>query len=220
MRPSLPFLFREFGRWNSLCFGGVLPLPALKITSARNYAGIFRVRYTSRGKRQTAIPSISLSALYDHEEAELTDVLIHEMIHYYIWHQKLNDDGPHGGLFRSIMERINRQHCRNLSIRTRVSAECAATALRNRAYILMVCFMAESDRRLILTPSRSCLRDIYHTLRKSPSIRHIDCYVSTDPRLSRYPQVRTPKLFAMEDGVLDEIVSKASETTCKGFFLQ
>lgn len=59
-------------------------------------------------------------------ENEWEDILIHEMIHYFIAYQGLNDNAPHGKLFREKMNEINTKYHRNISI-SRKNTEVVST---------------------------------------------------------------------------------------------
>ena len=106
MRPTLDFLRDSFSRFNTICFGGKLPEPDFRLSNARSFMGQFRhPRVFSRERCR-----ISLNARYDLPREELEDVVIHEMIHYYIWHARLRDSSSHGPVFRRIMADINTRH--------------------------------------------------------------------------------------------------------------
>lgn len=154
------------------------------------------------------MPLISVSALYDKDEQDVVDVLIHEMIHYYLWHMKIKDDAPHGSRFTEMMRRINREYGRNITVSIRTSDEVAQTASDRRCYPLIVCTMS-NGRRYILVPAFTRFADIVRQLRVTPAVSVADIYISSDSRLSRYPRVRTLKLFNIAPDTLEEITATA-----------
>ena len=61
--------------------------------------------------------SISISKSFDWDEGHLIDVLLHEMIHEYVYYEKLSQKGgPHGESFQYIMNEINRRFGRHITI--------------------------------------------------------------------------------------------------------
>jgi len=57
-----------------------------------------------------------ISTKVDLPEAEVEDTIIHEMIHYWILSNQMQDTGPHGDIFKAKMKEINMKYNRNLSI--------------------------------------------------------------------------------------------------------
>lgn len=49
-------------------------------------------------------------------EDEIEDTIIHEMIHYYIGYNQLEDTSAHGAIFQQVMNAINEKYGRHLSI--------------------------------------------------------------------------------------------------------
>lgn len=208
MRPTRCFLLSQFVHWNDAIFSGDLPVPAFYVTRASRYAGIFRVRRLLTPKGIDEKCSIALSALYDHSEDELIDTLIHEMIHYYFHYKKIRDTAPHGERFRMAVSDINSRFGRNVTLKEKLDDERAYTTLRKKAYVLAVCHM-ETGRRYVAVLSRSYVRSLYMSLKRIRGVSSVKLFVTTDPRLVRYPQVRTPKLFDMNPDMLDGIIAAA-----------
>ena len=50
------------------------------------------------------------------DERLLEDTIIHEMIHYHILSNQLQDTSAHGKLFRKMMDDINARFGRNVTI--------------------------------------------------------------------------------------------------------
>ncbi len=211
MIPSLLFLLRSFSEWNERVFGSTLPYINLHITNAKSYEGLFRVKVIKRRGAVHYIPSITISTLYEKSKEDIEDVLLHEMIHFYIWHNKIKDTSKHGEVFRKMMADINRRFNRHLSISHKHTMDSAGKAIVNMWFPLMVVETADG-RRLICVPAQSCLGSIYSYFRKSGTMK-IRVYVSNDKRLSIYPRIRTPKLYNIDQGVLDEIIEKAYDAS-------
>lgn len=57
----------------------------------------------------------------DLPEDVVKDTIIHEMIHYYIMSNQMQDTAPHGKLFIAKMQEINRKFNRNLAVTHRTT---------------------------------------------------------------------------------------------------
>ena len=112
------FLDSRFETFNTLCFGGALPPVPLKLGRAVRSLGVC----TYRKKRHLFRPTenygfaIRISTRYDLPEAELEDILLHEMIHYEILVNQQKDTSAHGRLFRARMKEINEGFGRHIRI--------------------------------------------------------------------------------------------------------
>ena len=43
-------------------------------------------------------------------------MLLHEMIHYYIAYNNIQDTAPHGDVFKAMMNRLNREYGWNMKV--------------------------------------------------------------------------------------------------------
>lgn len=199
---------RSFKYWNDAAFGSSLgPIP-IRITKARSYNGQFRVKTILRNGRKSYHPSIAISTFLDNSEDKIVDTLIHEMIHFYIWVNKIQDTSAHGNCFRRMMNDINRRFGRHITISTKVSAETQRSVTTSTVSAIAVCSMKDG-RRLICVPARTRIKEVYHSLRNWNIVESVDMYVSTDSRLTVYPRIRTAKLYQIDQNTLDEIIAGA-----------
>ena len=71
-------LFRQY---NANYFGGILPMPYVKIRHSVNTLGYFSYMPDEvYGTTET----IEISDFYAYTENQLRDIVVHEMIHYYL----------------------------------------------------------------------------------------------------------------------------------------
>ncbi|MDE7096898.1 MAG: SprT-like domain-containing protein, partial [Muribaculaceae bacterium] len=100
MRANIEFLENGFGKFNHEMFDDELPVPAMRISSARSFVGQFKTEKTIGFMGRTkASYCLTLSNRYELEERVLEDVLIHEMIHFLISFRKIRDTSSHGKKF-------------------------------------------------------------------------------------------------------------------------
>lgn len=125
MTPDLEYIQKAFDRYNALCFRGELPGIRLELSRARTYLGRYeekrpQVRFLGRRfSLPTAEPLrlIRISTAFDLTPEQQDDVIIHEMIHYYLAWKGLADRVPHGPHFRQLMEAINSRFGRHIVVR-------------------------------------------------------------------------------------------------------
>lgn len=130
MTPDLEYIQKAFDRYNALCFRGELPGIRLELSRARTYLGRYeekrpQVRFLGRRfSLPTAEPLrlIRISTTFDLTPEQQDDVIIHEMIHYYLAWKGLADRVPHGPHFRQLMEAINSRFGRHIVVRYKMGA--------------------------------------------------------------------------------------------------
>lgn len=217
MRANVETVRRMFQRFNGECFGGVLPEIAIVESRAAKALGQFvhPVRYPANKPRGVGECEIRISSRYDMPQNEVEDIVIHEMIHYFIWFKKIVDTSAHGDTFRTIMNTINTRHGRQISVRHRGSDEQYASDNKVRDNI--VCVLHLSDGRRVFTVcAKSCIFELYRIFESSSRVRKMEWFWSRDSRLNRFPQVRTPKYFFLPDAELDDYLGKARRCECDG----
>ena len=68
------------------------------------------------GRVETYDHAIHVSILFEQGENEFKNVLLHEMIHYYIAYNNIQDTGLHGEVFRKMMNWLNSEHGWNMKV--------------------------------------------------------------------------------------------------------
>ena len=131
----------RFEIFNRQYFQGQLPKPGFTLSRARTQLGQCRCRYKKRGlwqrnKLESCV--IALSTYYDMEEREACNVLLHEMIHYYIAHNQLKDTSAHGRLFRQIAQSLNARWGWQVSVKTSVEGWALAQPQKNTTETFLI----------------------------------------------------------------------------------
>ena len=200
MIPTVGYLEERFDTFNELCFEGALPRIPIKLSGGQSFIGRLTYRpvrdWRGRVVRKEDFV-LRISTRFDLPEAEIEDTLIHEMIHYWIALQGLQDSSTHGKLFRAKMKEINERHGRNLSISHRSTPEELDRDQRISEHWLCVSLL--SDGRTALTVcAKPCAGSIQRAFQHARSIRSMSWYRSYDPWFNRFPRCRTPKLFPVD----------------------
>ena len=110
MIPTIDFITNKFNVFNKEYFDNSLPLPNFALIKNKTKLGEFVAcrRYDMFG-----IPfgksTINISTFYDRPEDEISNTIIHEMIHYYIHFNHIVDTSSHGHVWKSMADEINKK---------------------------------------------------------------------------------------------------------------
>ncbi|MCQ2182540.1 MAG: SprT-like domain-containing protein [Bacteroidales bacterium] len=209
MTATLPFIQETFDHFNDLCFEGELPAVPIVLTKAGTFLG--KMEYKSRFGFFGIISSrydfrLKISTGFDLPQDELEDVVIHEMIHYYIAYRNLRDTSVHGETFRRIMETINRDYGRHISIRHHGNPGqnlVRSAGNQNKRRILCVSTFPDGNMGITVCASTR-ISELYRLLPKHFNISGMEWYASRDPFFNRYPRANTPKIYKITKEELSE----------------
>ena len=90
-------------------FKGMKPLPTPRFWVMHGFKILaqFRCELPSSRKGRIYLQRIGVTDSFDFDETMLTNLMVHEMIHYYLYYHKIKDDGEHGEEFMKIAKRMN-----------------------------------------------------------------------------------------------------------------
>ncbi len=200
----------QFDYFNHLIWNGTLPRIPLVIVRAGSFLGkcCYSRTRTLFSKGQARDFSIRLSCLYDLDEKTQQDVIIHEMIHYYIAYNGMKDTSAHGEIFRSLMREINSEFGRNVSIRYKRTPDEGHSRLVEKTHC--VCISVLNDGRKGLTVcNESMYSRIRSGLKRCYPVKECRWYVSKDPYFNRFPHSRKPRIYLVRDlpAVMERLTS-------------
>ena len=112
MTITLHQIFNSFLLYNIDYFDGTLPTPNFKIHHGWNTLGYFR--YCPEDPFGTT-EIIEISDFYDYTEEQFRDVLIHEMIHYYLCYTGEDPRCRHGKAFKRMAKYFNEAYGMNIA---------------------------------------------------------------------------------------------------------
>lgn len=194
MQIDTAWMERQFDRFNKEYFGGRLTPPKFSVNNARTRLGSMAFKWKrSLYKRETYDYVIRLSNYYDIPEVEFQNVLLHEMIHYYIAVNHFKDDSVHGTMFRSIAQRINKQ---GWHIVVRTDTRKWPVAERNRKKVItrkrIVLAASTTDGKYFLSViGPGSVRKVKLQIARTPQIREARWFESSDDYFRQFPQCRT-----------------------------
>ncbi|WP_077196240.1 SprT-like domain-containing protein [Prevotella ihumii] len=208
MELTIDYLHEAFDKYNHLYFKGELTKPTLKLSKAKTTLGQLRFKRKKSFGRTTLYDfTIAISTYYNLSQEEIDDVIIHEMIHYYIRNKGIQDTSPHGEVFCRMMNAINKQYGRHITISERRATYEVRQPEKDKIYLVLA--LQTNDGKYVLSSvARASIRTLEPLIRRTPQIIAHDWYLSTDPYFSTMPQVRSLRGFFVSKKVYEEMIAK------------
>ena len=198
MKATVEYVKQKFQEYNDLCFGGILkPLP-IRLSSARTFLGqvSYRREKNPDGTWHYFGFIFRINTLIDLSENEVEDVIIHEMIHYYILSNQIQDTSIHGVVFTRMMKEINAKYNRHITVSHKVTKEERDNDTRVRQHLVCVVRLRNNQRGIAIA-ARSRIFQLWDEIPRIPSVAECSWYVSTDPFFNRYPRVQSLKIYTI-----------------------
>lgn len=196
---STEYLQQRFALYNSLVFGGKLPPIEIRTSRAERALGKleFRRKFNIFGKiigKTDFLMRISTGRITDADE--LDDVILHEMIHYYIEYFNIGDTSSHGELFRRMMKTVNERYGRNVTVsRKRDFVALWSDGVR-REHVFCISGLENGKRGITV-----CTREKAATIRKNLArfyrLASTEWYEGDSPILNRYPRSRSGRIYRL-----------------------
>ena len=203
---SIEFVNDRFDKFNKLIFKGRLPRIPVKLSRSKSSVGMFCTKYKhlSDGSKLLVSRHFSFSKCFDMDEHALEDVIIHEMIHYLINFEGVNDTSPHGKVFRSLMTKINKEFNRNITISTKTTKASVQTiGLTKKWHIIAVMKVRDGSLGIKILPLiADKVAFYYRHVRQSPQINSIRLYIHNAPFFSNYPTSTALKYHVVDEELL------------------
>lgn len=219
MTPTLEYVQSKIGEYNALVFASCLPPIAVKLSRARTFLG--KVEYKrKRGPfglmSENSDYLMRISTMFDLPESEWDDVIIHEMIHYYIAFKGIRDTSTHGKVFRHYMTGINEKYGRHISV-THKTTGVKETKNLQATRPHYICLSLLDDGTMGITVcSRTRLFELYRAIPKCYNVKQMSWYWSMDPFFNKFPRSRTPKVYKISRQEIEEHLSEARKMVCDG----
>ncbi len=198
MKATVEYIKERFAALNRQIFKDRLPDIPVRLTNAKTYAGM--ICYKRRRNRDLTWHysdfSMRWSNYHDRSADAIDDVLLHEMIHLLILCNQLTDTAPHGHFFRAVMDKINREWSRHITISERIARTDQETDNRLRDHIVGIVEFSDGTSG-IAVPASTCFRQIAALLSRHPSITSVRWFTTRNPYFNRYPHTRTARVFPL-----------------------
>ena len=217
MIATLEYIKNKFKEYNDQMFEGKLqPLP-FKLSTARTFLG--QVRFYQEKQPDGTMRYMNfqfvISTKVDLPEAEVEDTIIHEMIHYWILSNQMQDTGPHGDIFKAKMKEINMKYNRNLSIVHETTKEETDQDKEVRQHLICVSRL-RNGKRGVTVATKTRLFQLWDEMPTFPKMAEFKWVVSTDPFFNRFPRCTSAKIYPVPSEELDEHLKDAKELIRSG----
>ena len=217
MRATIEYIKSKFDEYNQTMFGGELkPLP-FKLSNARSFLGavLYMQDKNPDGTWHYYGFVFKISTVMDLPEDVVQDTIIHEMIHYYIMSNQLQDTSTHGKLFIEKMQEINRKFGRNLSVTYTYTKQEEDSDTRILQHIVCISRLSTGERGVTLA-TKSRLLDLWDEMPNIPEITELRWIVTTDPYFNRFPKTTMPGFIYVSSEELEPHLKDAKELFRQG----
>lgn len=220
MLPTIKFIQERFDYFNGLCFDGKLPIPRIGLNNRATSAGLthYKKKRNLFGKTKFYDIWIEISTRLDLPQEEFDKTIVHEMIHYYILHNNLHDDSPHGRIFRAKMKELNDKYGLNIGIRFNASDELMIRTVTTTRYVFVGELKEGSVGMTVVAKSR--IFEIWDFFEKSDMFVSRRWYASNRAIFQKYPAAQKPKLYHIDAGKMQDYLTGAVELERNGDIIQ
>lgn len=214
MIPTLSFIEETFDKFNSRIFRGRLPRIKFELSDAKTFRGLCqsRIIVDSYGKKQHTDFTIRISRCYNLPPEEWEDVVIHEMIHYFIGYNGLIDSSPHGHIFKSLMTSINSEFGRKIGISHRTSPEekvNSEVAIKKWHVIAVIKLRNGKTGIKVIPRTMNSIIKFYNDIVRQSQVKNIELYLHNNPFFNSYPVSTALRLYHVEPTVIEKNLSGA-----------
>ena len=220
MKAAIPYIEKKFEEFNQQMFKGELPKIPVELSDAKTFLGkcVFKKHRNAFGQTVLSDFKLRFNTRIDLSERELEDTILHEMIHYYIGYNQLDDSSAHGPLYRQIMNNINSKYGRNITVSHKSSNEQKEQLQDKRIRFHVVAVVKFHDGRTgikVLPRVVRSIRYYYNQVLLSPEISSIHLYMSNNVFFNRYPNSSALKVHFIENETIMEQLKDAEKMAWK-----
>jgi len=221
MKATIEYIEKKFDEYNRQMFGSKLPRIPVELSDAKTFLGqcVFKKRRKAFGKTERYDFRLRINTRADLPERVVEDTIIHEMIHYYIGYNQLEDASAHGPLFVGIMNEINRRFGRNLTVSHKSTVEQREQLQDKRSHYHVIAVVNFHDGRTGIKVLPRVLRSIlhyYNNVLANKSIASIQLFMSNNVFFNRYPNSSALKVHFLEADEIGRQLQGAEKMLCDG----
>lgn len=218
---DIPYVNQRFSEFNSLIFDGKLPSIPVRLSEARSFLG--RCQWERRkiddGKWENHSFEFVFNNRIDFPESLIDDVIIHEMIHYYIAYMQLEDESAHGPLFLHMMNQINEKFGRHITVSHTYDKNESEQSYDKRPlwHIVAVVKLKGGGCGIKVIPRiKDRIVNYYNEIRKLPEIDSVELYRTNNPFFNRFPNSGKIGYHCLEEREVRENITGAEAIECDG----
>lgn len=221
MKATIPYVEKKFEEFNRLIFDGKLPKLPIELSDAKTFLGVcvYKKRRTLLGKVVCYDFKLRINTRIDLDEAEVEDIIIHEMIHYYIGYNRIVDTSAHGRVFRQLMTEINERYGRHIKVSHKPTLEQKEQLYGSKERWHMVALIVFKDGRTgikVLPRIASKIVNYYNVVGRESTIERIELYMTNDTYFNRYPNSSALRVHAIDRAEAERHLAGAERWVCDG----
>ena len=221
MEITIPYITRKFEEFNQQLFAGKLPMLPIHLSNANTFLGActYKKRKGKNGKIEKYNFSLRINTRIELPEEKVEDTIIHEMIHYYIGYNQLEDSSPHGLIFRQIMNTINEKYGRHLTISHKCSKIQNEQAVDRKQHYHVVAVILFEDGRTgfkVLPRVLQSILKYYNEVKAADGVISIDLYMSNDIFFNRFPNSSAFNVHYIESTEIKKHLEGGERMSCDG----
>lgn len=205
MIATIPYINQKYRLFNTQIFSDALPEIPIALSKSRHYPGqvcFKRHRHLLKGDSVSDL-CLKISTLYDFEESDIEDVIIHEMIHCYILTQGLHDSSAHGVVFRRFMSDINSRFGRHITISHRLKKDQAGTIpveMKPKTRTVALVSLKDGRRGIKVLPgTERSIRAYTSGIRRHFNVDSVKLYRSNDPFFAGFPSSSALRIYLLNE---------------------
>ena len=171
------------------------------------------------GKKRYSDFAMRISKRFDVPEQELQDTVIHEMIHYYIGYNQLQDTSSHGALFRQMMQDINERYGRHLTISHKSTRQERLQVIgpKPRPRIFAILTMTDGQHYIKAVPRiEQHILTMHKRLSTSPLVTSVSWYYSVDPYFALFPSSMGSRVQRIDMKEVEAHLQSSTPLRCDG----
>lgn len=221
MIATIPYVEKKFEEFNQQIFAGKLPKLPIELSDAKTFLGlcVFKHRKRENGKTEYYDFKLRINTRLDLPENEIEDVIIHEMIHYFIGYNQLEDASAHGPIFTHMMNEINTKYGRSISVSHKSTDEQKEALVDKKAHYRVVAVVAFHDGRVgikVLPRVLPSILKYYNGVQKNKEVLAVQLYMSNNPFFNRFPNSNALKVHFLEPEEIKQQIAGAEVLECDG----
>lgn len=203
------WLHASFDTFNRLYFGNALPRPQLSLSQSHTRLGSMscKRKFTWKGYRPYHY-AIHVSTYYDQTERQYQNVLLHEMIHYYIAYKGIVDTSPHGKVFRQMMKNLNEKYGWEICVSSRMSEAKPASVQSSATPRLILLLEVQGRGHFVSVVNPKYAPVMEHQIQRLAEVKQHAWYLSTDVYFDSFPVVRSLRGRRITAETRNELITK------------
>ena len=221
MKATIPYIEKKFEEFNQQMFAGRLPKLPIELSDAKTFLGVcvYKKRKLDNGKEEKYDFRLRINTRIDLPEQEVEDTIIHEMIHYFIGVNQMEDSSSHGPLFLHMMNTINEKFGRHLTVSHKGTKEQDEQAIDTKPHWHVIATVHFADGKFgikVIPRVLPRILNYYNKMSENKDVKTIELYMSNNPYFNRFPNSGALNAHYADEGEINEQLKGAEKMECDG----